>query len=178
LLDITDEQLARQARKGDQKALATLVERHQNTVFSMAYRILNDRDDALDASQEAYLRVCRHLGSYNPKRPFRPWIRRVAVRAALDQAAWRKPADGRDVDTLPSQGTDPLQAASGSQVAGRVQQALQALSPAQRAAFVCKQIEGMDTKETARAMGVRRATVRWHLFEAKKKLAALLGGEP
>ncbi len=177
MLDITDEQLAQKAQKGDRAALATLVERHQNTVFSMTYRILNNREEALDAAQEAYLRVCRHLGSYNPKRPFRPWIRRVAVRAALDQAGWRKPAGGQDVDTLPSTGPDPLQAASGSQVADRVRQALQALSPAQRAAFVCKQIEGMDTKETARAMGIRRATVRWHLFEARKKLAAMLGGE-
>jgi RNA polymerase sigma-70 factor (ECF subfamily) len=176
-LDITDEQLARQAQKGDRAALGTLVERHQNTVFSMTYRILHDRDDALDAAQEAYLRVCRHLGSYNPKRPFRPWIRRVAVRAALDQVSRRKKNDGQDVDTLPSGGPDPLQAASGGQAADRARQALHTLSPAQRAAFVCRQIEGMDTRETARAMGIRRATVRWHLFEAKKRLAEMLGGE-
>jgi RNA polymerase sigma factor (sigma-70 family) len=178
LLDITDEQLARRAQKGDQEALATLLERHQNTVFSMTYRILNDRDDALDAAQETYLRVCRHLGSYNPKRPFGPWIRRVAVRAALDQAGRRKIASGPDADTLASTGPDPLQATSGSETAERVIKALSALSPSQRAAFICKQIEGMDTKETARAMGIRRATVRWHLFEAKKKLAAMLGGKP
>jgi RNA polymerase sigma-70 factor (ECF subfamily) len=176
-LDITDEQLAQAAQKGDRKSLATLVERHQNTVFSMTYRILNNRDDALDAAQEAYLRVCRHLGSYNPKRPFRPWIRRVAVRAALDQASRRKTTQGPDADTLASTDPDPLQATSGSQTADRVRQALNRLSPAQRAAFICKQIEGMDTKETARAMGIRRATVRWHLFEARKKLAVMLGGE-
>ena len=109
-MDITDEQLARQAQKGDRAALETLLERHQNTVFTMTYRILNDREDALDAAQEAYLRVCRHLGSYNPKRPFRPWIRRVAVRAALDQAAGRKKTNGQDVDRLPSGEPDPLQA--------------------------------------------------------------------
>ncbi len=177
MADITDEQRARQAQAGDRAALENLLERHQNTVFSMTYRILRDREDALDAAQEAYLRVCRHLGSYNPKRRFKPWIRRVAVRAALDQASKRGKADGRDVDEFPSGEPDPLQAAKGSQVADRVQRALQALSPAQRAAFVCKQIEGMDTKEIARAMGVRRATVRWHLFEAKKRLAGLLGGD-
>jgi DNA-directed RNA polymerase specialized sigma24 family protein len=48
------------------------------------------------------------------------------------------------------------------------------LSPAQRTAFVCKELEGLDTAETASAMGCRQATVRWHLFEAKKRLAAAL----
>lgn len=176
-MDITDEQLAQQAQKGDRAALGTLVERHRNTVFTVTYRILNNRDDALDAAQEACLRVCRHLGSYNPKRPFRPWIRRVAVRAALDQVARRKRNNGQDADTLPSGDLDPLQAASGSQTADRVRKALETLSPAQRAAFVCTKIEGMDTKETARTMGIRRATVRWHLFEAKKRLADMLGGD-
>ena len=175
--DITDKQLAQQAQTGDRAALQSLLERHQNTVFSIVHRILRNRDEALDAAQEAYLRVCRHLESYDCRRQFRPWIRRVAVRAALDQASRRRTADGQDVDGLPSAQPDPLQAVSGSQAADRAQRALQALSPAQRAAFVCKQIEGMDTKEIARAMGVRRATVRWHLFEARKKLAVLLGGE-
>jgi RNA polymerase sigma-70 factor (ECF subfamily) len=171
--DIPDEQLARRARRGDRKALGVLLERHQKTVFSMACRILNRRADALDAAQEAFLRVCRHIGTYHPGRPFLPWIRRIAVRAALDQARRQsaQAAAGDAVEDLPDGNPGPLEEASRSETATTLRQALAVLTPSQRAAFVCKEVEGMDTKETARVMGCRRATVRWHLFEARKRLA-------
>lgn len=173
-----DEQLARAARSGDRSALGALLEKHQGAVFAMTYRILHDRADALDAAQETYLKVCRHIGRYRPGRPFAPWIRTIAVRAALDHVRRHgsRPPSDHPVEALPAAGPDPHQGAVGSETATRIGDALAGLTPAQRAAFVCKEIEGLDTKETARAMGCRRATVRWHLFEARKKLASLLGG--
>jgi RNA polymerase sigma-70 factor (ECF subfamily) len=105
----------------------------------------------------------------------------VAVRAALDQVERRKrhqPAEG-EPDRVADAGPDPHQAAAGGELARRVEAALDGLSPAQRAAFVCKQLEGLDTAQTARAMGCSRGTVRWHLFEARKRLADALaeGGD-
>jgi RNA polymerase sigma-70 factor (ECF subfamily) len=179
-----DEELARAAQAGDRSALGQLLERHQESVFAMTCRILHNRADALDAAQEAFLRICRHIRRFQPERPFGPWARRIAVRAALDQVRGRRAHDRSSwpVESLAADGPDPLSAASGTQAAERIREALALLTPAQRAAFVCKEVEGMDTREAARAMGCRRATVRWHLFEARKRLAEALsplrGDEP
>jgi RNA polymerase sigma-70 factor, ECF subfamily len=179
----TEQQLAQRAQRGDREALGELLERHRNMVFQMTLRILGNRDEALDATQEALLRVIRHLKSFRTDRPFAPWARRIAVRAALDQAGRSRhhPGAGEDPDTLGATGAGPGATASRLELRDKVEKALAALSPAQRAAFVCKEIQGLDTRQTARAMGCRRATVRWHLFEARKKLAARLaetGVEP
>jgi RNA polymerase sigma-70 factor, ECF subfamily len=173
---ITDEQLAKKAQAKDREALRILLERHQKMVFSITNSILKNSDQALDATQNALLRVVRHLGSYSARRPFRPWLRTIAVRAALDQAkrSSQPNQSSTALDSLATKQPDPQQVAVMSETARQVQDALARLSPAQRAAFVCKEIEQMSTKETARAMGCRKATVRWHLFEARKKLAALL----
>ena len=172
-----DQQLARQAQGGDQQALAMLVERNREAVFGMTLRILGNREDALDACQEALLRLIRYLRSYRPESPFAPWIRSVAVRAALDQAKKSKRhwAQERDPDTLASRGPDPHHETLRAEQRQLVQAALDTLTAAQRAAFVCKELEGMDTRDIAKSMACRQATVRWHLFEARRRLADSLG---
>jgi RNA polymerase sigma-70 factor (ECF subfamily) len=175
--DHTDVQLAELAQSGNRTALEILLKRHQRSVFSVSYRILGNRSDALDATQDALLRVVRHLRSFRPGRPFFPWLRVIAVRAALDQAnrMGRDRVDEVPVDTLAHHAPDPLRQACHSEAVERVHRALEMLTPSQRAAFLCKEVEQMDTRETAKAMGCRKATVRWHLFEARKRLAEILG---
>lgn len=171
-----ERQLVTRAQAGDRAALGELLGANRQAVFSMAMRILHDRDDALDATQEALIKVVRYLDSFRVEERFGPWLRRVTVRAALDQATRRKrhrPAES-SLDQVVDAGPDPHQAAAGDELARRVDQALDGLSPAQRAAFVCKQVEGLTTAQAARTMGCSKATVRWHLFEARKRLAGAL----
>jgi RNA polymerase sigma-70 factor (ECF subfamily) len=175
---LDDEELARLAQDGDPAALDRLLARHQAPVFALAQRILGRREDALDATQETCLRLVRHLGSYDPSRPFRPWLRQVTVRAALDFAKRRPAGVGVDLEELAAVAadSDPQQVARSRELAAALQRALAALSAAQRAAFVLKEIEGLDTGEVARAMGCLKPTVRWHLFEARRRLAEQLAG--
>ena len=174
--DTTESQLVLQAQAGDRQALGDLLSLHRETIFAMAMRILHNRADAADATQETLLRVVRHMGRFDADRPIRPWLRTIAIRAALDQAkrTGRHPVAQVDPDATADARPDPHKSASGAELASRVQQALSRLSPAQRAVFVCKELEDMDTKEIARSMGVKKATVRWHLYEAKKRLASAL----
>jgi RNA polymerase sigma-70 factor (ECF subfamily) len=176
-VQLADRELVERAQAGDREALGELLGRHQRQVFRLAARILGRREDALDATQEALLRVCRHLAGVDPARPFGPWIRTVAVRAALDACRRRaaRPGAGLDPEALASHAPGPVETTEAGQLAHALGAAFRQLSPAQRAAFACKELEGMDTAETARAMGCMRATVRWHLFEAKRRLAARLG---
>lgn len=176
-----ERQMVSRARAGDRAALGELLSANREAVFAMSMRILRDRDEALDATQEALIKVVRYLGSFRPGEPFGPWLRRVALRAALDQAARRRrhPLSDGEPDRARASGPDPHQAAASAELARRVEEALDLLSAAQRAAFVCKQLEGLSTAQTARAMGCSRGTVRWHLFEARRRLAEALaeGGD-
>jgi RNA polymerase sigma-70 factor, ECF subfamily len=177
LTEPTEQRLVAMAHGGERDSLAELLTRYRDQVFGLTCRILPNREDALEATQETLLRACRHIGAVDPARPFFPWLRAIAIRTALDRAS-RKPPQAahtsRPVETIRGHTPDPHQQASQAQFLRSVERALVALSPAQRTAFVCKELEDMDTKETARAMGCARATVRYHLFEARKKLAALL----
>jgi RNA polymerase sigma-70 factor, ECF subfamily len=171
----SDEQLARQAQDGDTSALNELLTRHRNSVFFLSWRIIGKREDALDATQETMMRVCRHLQSYDPNRAFAAWLRRVTVRASLDRA---NKIQKRQEQTSPEEFMDqrqgPFEFTFQKELKHAVAQAVQTLSPAQRVAFVCKELEGMDTREIANAIGCLRTTVRWHLYEARKKLALQL----
>ena len=175
---IPDEQLARTARDGDRDALGELLGRHRQRIFALCYRILARREDALDATQEACLRVCRHIRSFDPKRSFWAWLRQVAVRSCLDLAGQRRRRQAREpgLETTEQHdpGQDPQRDAAGRQIRVAVAAALEGLTPAQRTAFVCRELEGMDTLQIAKALGCLRATVRWHLFEARKNLAKRL----
>lgn len=177
-----DSSLARAARAGDRAALTALLTRHRQVVFGIASRILSDRADALDATQEACVRIWRFLGSYDPERPFAAWVRTVAVRAALDQARRTRPFREEAGVDVPDPAGGPLEAAHRAEAGRAVTAALASLSPRQRAAFVCREIEGMEMDEVAAALGCLAVTARWHLFEARKRLAAALapfeGGLP
>jgi RNA polymerase sigma-70 factor (ECF subfamily) len=100
------------------------------------------------------------------------------VRSALDLAK-RRPAGagyGREDVAAGTADSDPHQLARSRELAAALQRALGALSAAQRAAFVLKEVEGLDAGEVARTMGCLKSTVRWHLFEARRRLAEHLAG--
>ncbi|MCA9932242.1 MAG: sigma-70 family RNA polymerase sigma factor, partial [Anaerolineales bacterium] len=80
----TDQELIIRARAGDTAAFGTLVQRYQTAVFNTAYRLLGRRRDAEDAAQEAFLRAYRALTTFDAKRPFAPWIKRIAVNYCLN----------------------------------------------------------------------------------------------
>ncbi|MBW2701194.1 MAG: sigma-70 family RNA polymerase sigma factor [Deltaproteobacteria bacterium] len=175
---MSDEQLVGLAQQGDRDALGELLGRYRQQVFAVTFRILSRRDEALDATQETLLRAFRYIGGFQSSRSFGPWIRRVAVRAALDQAkrGGKERPSNQEPDQLADSSGDPYRQAVRTELADAIRLAFALLSPSQRAAFSCKEIDGMDTRRTARAMGCSQATVRWHLYQAKKRLAQALAG--
>lgn len=85
---IPDETLASQVQRGDRRALDALVERHYDALMGYLYRLtLGDRPLAQDLTQEAFLRALRGIGSYDTRRPFKPWLYAIAVHAARNHAA-------------------------------------------------------------------------------------------
>lgn len=171
-------QLIRDASAGERAAFDELVRLKRERVVRTAYQVTGDLDDALDVAQSVFMKLWQGLDSYDSSRRFDTWLYRVTVNAAIDFIRGHGPKG--TIQPLPDDPTD-LVMESGPGMEARLdlaalQQAFSrlagALAPKQRAAFVLREIEGLDTAEVARVMGVAESTVRNHLFQARKTLKA------
>ncbi len=181
-MDDEDALLAR-ARAGDHEAFSALAAAHREAVYRAAWWILKDQDDALDATQEALLRAFRFLPRFDGRASFRTWARRIATNVALDRQARRK----RDrADALPEEDLvgDPREEAVGADLEREerrrlVREAIETLPPAQKAAVVLRDVEGLSYEEIASELKIPRGTVMSRLFYGratlKKKLAGAFG---
>ena len=87
---VTDADLARRAAAGDPDAFGALVERWSPAVRRVTRAALGDPDEADDAAQDAFLSAWTNVGSYDPTRPFGPWILRIATNRAFDRGRRKK----------------------------------------------------------------------------------------
>lgn len=178
-----EDALLARARAGDREAFSALAAAHREAVYRAAWWILKDQDDALDATQEALLRAFRFLPRFDGRASFRTWARRIATNVALDRQARRK----RDrADALPEEDLvgDPREEAVGADLEREerrrlVREAIETLPPAQKAAVVLRDVEGLSYEEIASELKIPRGTVMSRLFYGratlKKKLAGAFG---
>jgi RNA polymerase sigma-70 factor (ECF subfamily) len=175
-------ELIRAAAAGDRAAFDELVRRKRERVVRVAYQVTGDWEDALDVSQGVFVKLWHGLDRFDPGRRFDTWLHRITVNAAIDQIRSAPPRG--TLQPLPDEpgeigATEPsveraldlarLQKAF-LHLAGR-------LAAKQRTAFVLREIEGMETAEVARIMGVAESTVRNHLLQARRILRAGLKRE-
>ena len=178
-----EDALLARARTGDHEAFAALAAAHRDAVYRAAWWILKEQEDALDATQEALLRAFRHLAKFDGRSSFRTWARRIATNVALDRQARRR----RDrADALPEEDLvgDPRAREVGEDLEREerrrlVRDAIETLPPAQKAAVVLRDVEGLTYEEISTALSIPKGTVMSRLFYGratlKKKLAAVFG---
>ncbi len=172
------EGLVARARRGDQRAWRELFERDREEVYRLAYRILLDREEALDTVQETFCKAFENVGRLSDDDAWRPWLRTIGVRTALTQVrrggrlarwlGWR--VEEQQLAVTPRQGETPLTYAEHSEVARALEGVLRRLSPRQRAVASLHFEMGLSGPEIAALLGVRLGTVRAHLFRARKRL--------
>jgi RNA polymerase sigma-70 factor (ECF subfamily) len=169
--------LIRAAAGGDRSAFEKLVLSRRERVVRTAFQITGDLEDAKDVAQGVFLRLWKVLRRFDPGRRFDTWVHRITVNAAIDLLRERGPKGA--IQPLP-ENPEELGAVPADPSASLDTAALQraflrlagALAPRQRAIFVMREIEGLDTPAIARALGVTESTVRNHLFQARKTLRA------
>jgi RNA polymerase sigma-70 factor, ECF subfamily len=148
-----------------------VMETHERMVVSTAYRILGRMDDALDVSQEVFLRLFRHLDRINgdPK----AWLYRVTINMCNDHFRRRMPVKSPDA-TQPDPSPDATHAIELDDRKRILMRALTHLPERERAAIVLRDIEGLSTREVAAILGVEEVTVRSQISVARVKLAKLV----
>lgn len=168
-------ELIRAAADGDANAVNELVRRKREQVVRIAYQVTGDWEDAVDVSQGVFVRLWKGLRRYDPARRFDTWLYRITVNAAIDLVRSRD----RGLQPLPDEPHElPAMGAEGGVESAldlaELRRAFARLSarlaPKQRAAFILREIEGLETAEVARIMNVAESTVRNHLLQARRVL--------
>lgn len=169
-----DAGLVRDAKAGDLAAFERLMVLHQQRVRVVALRLLGDPADAQDAAQEVFLRLWRHLGRVDERRPLQPWLYRITVNVCRDIGRKRQVSEplGPVCVTAP----DPHVAADRSEQRRILTAAILRLPPKERAALVLRDLEGFSTAEVAHILGSSEATVRSQVSAARLKIRRLIGG--
>jgi RNA polymerase sigma-70 factor (ECF subfamily) len=168
--------LVRAARHGDEDAFADLVRRHSPGLHRTVARIVLDDDEAWDVVQMAFIRAWQRLDRYDARWSFSTWLYRIGTNLAIDlvrsrtsrQKAHR--AGGEHQLRLVGASDDTSTRADRGEVDGILRELVGVLTPQQRSAFILREVEDLDTAEVANILGCSAATVRNHVFQARKTL--------
>ena len=167
--------LVLRVRAGEPRAFDELVRLHLGRVFGIVLRVLGQREDAEDVTQEVFLAVLEKIDRYDPRRPFEPWLYRIATNRALNA---RKARQLRRMDEIPESaratGDEPDVATARAEVEERLARALKELPEKQRLIVKLFDLEGFSSVEIGSMLGMADGTVRWHLMKARERLRRVL----
>ena len=189
---VRDQALVDQAKAGDTMAFQKLVISHQGRLFSVAFGMLRDRDEAMDVVQDAFIKAYRKLADFEGNAAFSTWLYRIAVNLSID----RKRADARrrktdlddaeavnlDNDSLYGaaefaprlSGSNPLRNSTDKELGKQIDGALARLTDEHRVIVLLREVEGMSYEEISETLGVPKGTVMSRLFHARKNLQRVL----
>jgi len=182
--------LVKRVRGGDQRAFKLLVERYQRKVYAVALGMLKDKEEAMDVSQEAFVKVYKYLDHFKGDASFYTWLYRITVNICIDFIRKRNSAGGEAVEfdeTLPMDvseahigalgsrlGTNPQKSALRRELAEKIQEALATVPEKHRAILLLREIEGMSYEDLSRTLDIPKGTVMSRLFHARAKVQKIL----
>jgi RNA polymerase sigma-70 factor, ECF subfamily len=180
---LTEElQLVQAAKSGDVSAFEDLVKRYDRNVFRIAQHITQNREDAEDVVQDAFLKAYQNLGQFQGQSKFYTWLVRIAVNEALMRLRRRRPERmvslDEDVktedDSVPREVADwspnPEQQYSQAELKDILTRTIQGLPPSFRTVFVLRDVEGLSTEEAAEALDLSIPAVKSRLLRARLQL--------
>lgn len=182
--------LVKRVRSGDQRAFKLLVERYQRKIYSVALGMVKDKEEALDVSQEAFVKVYKYLDHFKGDASFYTWLYRITVNICIDVLRRRGAMRGEHVEfdetiqmdaaeanigALGSRlGTNPQKSALRKELAAKIQDALAQVPEKHRAILLLREIEGMSYEDLARTLDIPKGTVMSRLFHARVKVQKIL----
>lgn len=187
-----DQKLVDKARLGDRQAFGKLVKRYQNKVLFLAYDLIGNYTDAQDVAQNTFLQAFQKISYFRDESSFSTWIYKVATNAAIDfqrskkrrrsvfieQSKYDEPREhGSIIENIEDPEPPIIKSIENSDLKRFISQAVEQLSPQQRAAFVLKFFHDKSTDEIAKIINCDPVTVRGHLLRATIKLRKKLKGE-
>lgn len=182
----SDDALVRDAQGGDMAAFEELVARHRDKVYARAYSMMRNEEEALDLSQEAWVKSWQRIGQFHGESSFATWLTRIVINLCLDAMRRQKRLHADSVEQMSQEGglerhlpavqVDMLEGLERQELRERIDAGLSQLSDAHRTVLILHEFEGLEYKECAKRMGCSIGTIMSRLFYARRRLAALLVG--
>lgn len=181
-----DARLVEAVKRGDQKAFRALFERYQRRVFSIAYGFVRNPEDAMDLVQEAFVKVHRHLDSFQGNSSFYTWLYRITVNVCIDRirrerkrrsveyddgVAHEDAAESETPVVSTTTGVSPARALGQKELAQKIDEASRKLSPAHMEILILREVDGLSYEELAEVLDIPKGTVMSRLFHARHNLA-------
>jgi RNA polymerase sigma-70 factor (ECF subfamily) len=182
--------LVERCQNGDMGAYSELVNLYQRRVYSIAFSMLKNADDAMDVAQDAFVKVYRYINNFKGTSSFYTWLYRIVVNLCIDHmrragkmgnAEFDEKFHDRFIDesagTVMSTGLNnhPGKNVSRKELANLIDAAIGELPPYHRAVIVMREVEGMSYTDMARALKVSKGTIMSRLHHARQKLQRILG---
>jgi RNA polymerase sigma-70 factor (ECF subfamily) len=185
---LADGEIVRRILAGEEDLFEVLVRRYQARVLSHVARMVGNRDDALDLSQEIFVKVFQALDRYNPEYKFSTWLFRIAGNAAIDHLRKRRPRtvplevrdpDGQALSSpeYKSAELDPYAILRNTERGDAIARAIQGLPEEFRELIALRHFTGLSYEEIAEMKGMPLGTVKNKLFRARAVLKDRLAGE-
>jgi RNA polymerase sigma-70 factor, ECF subfamily len=183
----SDVELVKAAQEGDMAAFEELVARHRDKIYARAFSMMRNEDEALDLSQEAWIKAWQRLRQFHGDSTFVTWMTRIVINLCLDQLRKHKRQRAESIEVLeetsggverhmPVMIVNPSEGLERSELRERIDRAMAQLSYEHRTVLILHEFQEMEYKEIARTMGCSIGTVMSRLFYARRKLAVLLAG--
>lgn len=170
---------------GDTRAYRVLFDRYRESIFRVAFRLLGHEEDALDITQEAFVRAFASLDRFRGQASFKTYLTRIAVNACLDhRRRARPPVVALDEEQVGAGGprelaraaeNDPAEVAQSRELEAALDRAVNALPEAQRTTFLLHIVQGLTYREVAETLGVAIGTVMSRIYYARQQIQASLG---
>ena len=180
-----DKDLVLAAQKGGMKAYEELVHRHRDKIYARAFSILRNEDEAMDLSQEAWVKGWQRLKQFQHNSSFTTWMTRICINLCLDYFRKRQRQQTDSLDKmeeetggverrLPVEEFNPTETMEREELRVEIDAAMEKLSHEHRTVLVLHEFERLEYKEIAKAMHCSIGTVMSRLFYARRRLAKIL----
>ena len=182
---VPDEKLVRRSQRGDMVAFEELVARHRDKIYARAFSMMRNEDDAVDLSQEAWVKGWQRLKQFQGDSSFVTWMTRIVINLCLDQLRKHKRQRAESIEHLdeelggverqmPTVTINPTEGLERSELRARIDRALNQLSHEHRTVLILHEFEDLEYKEIAKRMECSIGTVMSRLFYARRKMANLM----
>src|SRR6188474_246961 len=184
---LADDVLVRRAQRGNMVAFEELVARHRDKIYARAFSMMRSEEDAVDLSQEAWVKGWQRLKQFQGDSSFVTWMTRIVINLCLDQLRKQKRQRAESIELMeeesggverqmPTVTINPTAGLERKELRARIDKALGQLSHEHRTVLILHEFEDLEYKEIAKRMECSIGTVMSRLFYARRKMATLMAG--
>lgn len=177
-----DKELIESAQSGNKEAFAVLVQQYSRNIYNLAYRMTGNREDAMDVTQEVLFRAYRALASFQPDKPFLPWVYRITWNICADRGrkTGRTPQEDsidemeEGAARIPSSSPSPGTTYEHKELAEVLTKAIKELPEGYRELIVMFHVDGLSIKEISDVAGMKETVIKNRLYRGRQMLRKIL----